>query len=662
MPFPHDRAAAALHVVGLDLDEALGEQHLLSRDVGLELGHVEASGHAFGVGLLLHHQHQDIAVREHLDVMVLELGGRVQVVGPDQLAVPVEFLDPAALAASRIHGRRADHAGVQEVAVLQEVDALAWRIGAVPLLDDLAFVVDEVVHLVLLGGEQGVAVHGLAVVHHQAHGPLGDGGVDDHALAEAAGAGGPGHREGGRADAVRRIGMGRGSPGSGATIPVGPRIRGGASSGRAREGGDLATQGVGEGSRHYGCGAVGRHRLAGRHGDTTGGREADRVGPGGGVDILGVLHKARSLAIAEVPGPGDGQVRGRVREGHHASGHDGGGGSCEVRGSGRSRTGAVGPHDAEAHVAAVGGYWNGEELVRCRAAIGYAAMARHHARGGGEAVVPVPPTHASVGLAVRHGLTRSGADGILGGVRLQRIGGEVGLVGVGGIPVVVQLPDIARDIEKAEGVGPVARLVCGGGPGPVEIGLLPKGPVVEAHGRGPGIGGWIRELVWVPGARPVGPVGVFVITPGVIGIGRGTATCGEFPFRLRGQAVATLREVADQRGEVVTGRQARLDAQPVAVAFGAQEGDAHHRMLSPAVLDGEGAGPVEADAVGHRGFPGLVGVAVEVGIDGGAALGVDHVAALLDEPLGQGTVQVVAILLASGGGGRHEHGTDAHRM
>ena len=104
---------------------------------------------------------QGIAVGHTAEAVVLYFPGAAQLVRPDNLAVPVDFLEQAAGAAD-MHGPVRQGAGAQEVAVGEKLGIEAWRVLALPGMDDVTIHVDEIggrgFHR---GSEERVAFEGL---------------------------------------------------------------------------------------------------------------------------------------------------------------------------------------------------------------------------------------------------------------------------------------------------------------------------------------------------------------------------------------------------------------------------------------------------------------------------------------------------------------------
>ena len=168
MPFPDDRAAVGPR--RRHFDEAVGQHVALGEDAGVEQVGVEAGGDDFGEGLLLGHEQEDVAVGQDLEVVVVDVGRAVVINRPDQVAVPIVFLDAPAFAAAGGGAAALDHAGAEHVAVGHQVGAAARLVGAGPAVDDLARVVDEVGVGVVHRGHQGVARPGVGGVEEQADG------------------------------------------------------------------------------------------------------------------------------------------------------------------------------------------------------------------------------------------------------------------------------------------------------------------------------------------------------------------------------------------------------------------------------------------------------------------------------------------------------------
>ena len=126
VPLPDDVAAAAAR--GRDLDDGVRQHIVVALDIRVEQVRVEAGRKDLGVGLLLNHQHQDVAVGQHLDVVVrhVVVGGPIEF--PHEVAVPVVLLDAAAFAAARGPGVR--EARPHQVPILLQVDRLTRFVGA----------------------------------------------------------------------------------------------------------------------------------------------------------------------------------------------------------------------------------------------------------------------------------------------------------------------------------------------------------------------------------------------------------------------------------------------------------------------------------------------------------------------------------------------------
>ena len=166
MPLPDHVAAAATG--GFYLYQIVRQHVALGRDAAVEQCRVEAGCDRLGVALLLACQNQYIAVGQHLEIVVRDVGRTVVVEAPHQVAGPVVFLNAPALAAA---GGRADvghGAGADHVAVFQQVGGAPRLAGAGPFVHVLPGVVEQVGGGAVQGRHQGVAGEGLAgAVEHQ---------------------------------------------------------------------------------------------------------------------------------------------------------------------------------------------------------------------------------------------------------------------------------------------------------------------------------------------------------------------------------------------------------------------------------------------------------------------------------------------------------------
>jgi hypothetical protein len=133
-PFPHDLATA--RAGRRDFDDRVDHEIAVG-----EFGGISARGEGFGVGLDLPEEHQEVAVGHAHDVVVQGFGARSLLIAPDDIAVPVELLDDAALTAGEAPDLRVGRA--QEIAVGQEVGDHTCEILALPAMHRAASLVDQ---------------------------------------------------------------------------------------------------------------------------------------------------------------------------------------------------------------------------------------------------------------------------------------------------------------------------------------------------------------------------------------------------------------------------------------------------------------------------------------------------------------------------------------
>ena len=228
------------------------------------------------------------------------------------------------------------------------------------------------------------------------------------------------------------------------------------------------------------------------------------------------------------------------------------------------------------------------------------------------------------------------------------------LVVVAGVPVVDPLPDIARHVGQAKGVGTVARLVGGVGCGPVEVGLAAQRAVIKPDGCG------VRKVSVLPGIAGTLPVrestvGIGVVAPGELVVGVGLAAArGVFPFGFGRQAVAVLRQITGAAGEVVARRVAVTRTQPIGEGRGAKPAHTSDRVLLPPGAHGERvAGVADGGQRDRRG-----GVEKDVA----AAKGVDDAGAHLDQSTFEGRVQVAGVFAVGDQRGGHVERRDRDAM
>ena len=149
VPFPDDLAGG---LAGrLDLDEVVGVQARVTHQVRPAPG-----GDDLLLRLLLPDDHQHVAVGQPGDVVVREMLLAHILEVPEELAVPVEFLNPAAGARAEAERRRLLSTGAQQVAVLEEVGTHARGVVALPRPHDLSLHVDQISRLGKHRRDQGI--------------------------------------------------------------------------------------------------------------------------------------------------------------------------------------------------------------------------------------------------------------------------------------------------------------------------------------------------------------------------------------------------------------------------------------------------------------------------------------------------------------------------
>ena len=169
VPLPNHHTAAGEdwldlhHTVGLDVAVAAGLQH-----VGAEARRRHIRGRLeFG------HQGDDVAVGQHFEIVVHDVGGGRILEGPQHVARPVVLAyAPAFAAAKREEPIAEQGVRAQQVAVgHQEGATPGLGVTAVPRVDHLAVVVDQIGHSVVQRRHQNVSGGGLRrVVQEQTDG------------------------------------------------------------------------------------------------------------------------------------------------------------------------------------------------------------------------------------------------------------------------------------------------------------------------------------------------------------------------------------------------------------------------------------------------------------------------------------------------------------
>ena len=158
VPFPHDFGAVAAD--GFQFHDGFGPEALV-----VDEGGVAAQVNGFLLRNLFPCQHEDVAVGQGLNIVVLVVIGRGIIVRPDEVAVPVVFFDAATGAASVESTRDASRA--KQVSVFEQVGRYTRAEIALPTVDELAAIVDQVGGSGTQRCKERVAVESQRIVQEQ---------------------------------------------------------------------------------------------------------------------------------------------------------------------------------------------------------------------------------------------------------------------------------------------------------------------------------------------------------------------------------------------------------------------------------------------------------------------------------------------------------------
>ena len=164
VPLPHD-CAGAVGDIWLNFDDTIWIQVARTGQGGVAPG-------SRGVGLALQFpsDQENVAIGKHLEVVMGQMRGAVVGILPDQIAVPVVFVqEPAGtgrvdITVAPLAMRRVV---AQQVAVGQQVTDQSRDILRMPLVDDVSPFVHEICRGGRIRGKQHVPVLGAGVVEKQ---------------------------------------------------------------------------------------------------------------------------------------------------------------------------------------------------------------------------------------------------------------------------------------------------------------------------------------------------------------------------------------------------------------------------------------------------------------------------------------------------------------
>ena len=129
-----------------------------ARDVAVRIVHVQTLGHGFFIRMMLPDQEHIVPVGHHFKGMMAHFfAGFIDVVRPDQVAVPIEFLKPTAGAAVQVEFilcRQARGAG--QIAVGQQLGGKAQPLAG-PRMHHVALLVHQVRVFVFRMADQHIA-------------------------------------------------------------------------------------------------------------------------------------------------------------------------------------------------------------------------------------------------------------------------------------------------------------------------------------------------------------------------------------------------------------------------------------------------------------------------------------------------------------------------
>ena len=166
VPLPNDIAARG--VGRLNLDDRVGREISIPSRLH-NIGHESRGGHVGG-SLGFDHQRDHVAVRKLLEVVMHEVRGRRIRERPHHIALPVVLPELPALAAADVGSFVLYRIRAKKMAVRQKIGHESrWVVAAVPGVDHLAVVVDQVRVPAMQRGHQDVTRRGFRrIVQKQA--------------------------------------------------------------------------------------------------------------------------------------------------------------------------------------------------------------------------------------------------------------------------------------------------------------------------------------------------------------------------------------------------------------------------------------------------------------------------------------------------------------
>lgn len=149
-PFPDD--CGVICAAGLEFHDFLGPESVIGEHCGVATG-----GDGFFGGFEFPDYGEDIAIGEGADFVVGALVIIPDAVFPEEVALPIEFLDEAGSAGDEESVAVIGIGGTHEVAIIAEVGGAAGGVGGAPAVDEYSCIVQEERIRGGHGGEERVA-------------------------------------------------------------------------------------------------------------------------------------------------------------------------------------------------------------------------------------------------------------------------------------------------------------------------------------------------------------------------------------------------------------------------------------------------------------------------------------------------------------------------
>ena len=160
VPLPNN--PAAVRIDRLNFDDSIGHEIFITH-----LTFIETNSHRLFARFAFDHECKHVTIRHRLYVVVQLVFTRGVVEPPNQIAVPVEFLNAPAFAAAGA-ALHPEHSSPQQMTVGQQIGGLSRLVFALPLVNITAFVIKQVGDGVVLRRHQRVTGTGVRGVEIQA--------------------------------------------------------------------------------------------------------------------------------------------------------------------------------------------------------------------------------------------------------------------------------------------------------------------------------------------------------------------------------------------------------------------------------------------------------------------------------------------------------------